>query len=121
MDEICRLERSALLYKVDLSLAYRQLRLCLLDWPLLTMGWEGEYFVGWRHGASTCQRTTEAVAEVVADEAGARIWAYIDDSVGAALPVSAVMHYNTLLSHMNRLVLQAAPDKCIAPISVGLV
>ena len=32
---------------------------------------------GLRHGASACQRTTEAVAEVVADEAGARIWAFM--------------------------------------------
>ena len=120
-DEICRLGRGALLYKVDLSRAYRQLRSCPLDWPLLTMGWEGQYFVdvavpfGLRHGASACQRTTEAVADVVADEAGARIWAYIDDSVGAALPVSAVSHYDCLLSSMSRLGLQAAPEKCIAP------
>ena len=70
---------------------------------------------GLRHGASACQRTTEAVAEVVADEAGARIWAYIDDSVGAALPVSAVSHYDCLLLSMSRLGLQAAPEKCIAP------
>ena len=66
------------------------------------MGWEGEYFVdvavpfGLRHGASACQRTMETVLEVVADLVGARIWAHIDDLVGAALPVSAVLHYNAL-------------------------
>ena len=80
------------LYKVDLSQVYRQLRTCPLDWPLLTVGWDDQVFVdiavpfGLRHGASACQRTTEAVSEVVVAEVGASTHPYIDDTAGIALP-----------------------------------
>ena len=37
--------KGAQLYKVDLSRAYRQLRTCPLDWPLLTVRWNGQTFV----------------------------------------------------------------------------
>ena len=72
--------RGALIYKVDLIRAYCQLQSCPLDWPLLVIAWEGELYVdvavpfGLRHGASACQRTTEAVAELLAKEIGALVF-----------------------------------------------
>ena len=113
--------RGARLYKVDLSRAYRQLRTCPLDWPLLTVGWDEQVFVdvavpfGLRHGASACQRTTEAVADVVAAEVGASTHPYIDDTAGVAVPLLADKHYGHLLDCMSKLGLEAAPDKCVPP------
>ena len=66
-----------LLYKVDLSRAYRQLRTDPLDWPFLMLQWDDQHYLdisipfGLRHGASACQRTTEAVSAIAKEEAGA--------------------------------------------------
>ena len=82
------------LYKIDLSRAYRQLRGDPLDWPMMGVVWDDESFVdleipfGLRHGASACQRVSEA-----AEEHGADTVAYIDDTGGAALPDTAQEEY----------------------------
>ena len=66
-----------LLYKVDLSRAYRQLQTDPLDWPFLMLHWEDQFYldisipIGLRHGASACQRTTEAVSAIAREEIGA--------------------------------------------------
>ena len=118
--------RGALLYKADLSRAYRQLRSCPRDWPLLMIKWKYEVFVdvavpfGLRRGASACQRTMEAVAEMVKEEVGARLHPYIDDTSGAAVPEPAQSHYERLLSCIADLGLDAAFNKCIAPAVIML-
>ena len=58
---------------------------------------------GLRHGASACQRTTEAVADVVAAEVGASTHPYIDDTAGVAVPLLADKHYGHLLDCMAEL------------------
>ena len=113
----------ALMYKVDLSRAYRQLRSDPFDWAFLGVNWKGAKYIdvaipfGLRHGASACQRTTTAVAEIAKHECGADLYPYIDDSSGAALPLSAQIHYDTLLCIMEELGLQAALAKCQGPLT----
>ena len=110
-----------LLYKVDLSRAYRQLRTDPLDWPFLMLQWDDQHYLdisipfGLRHGASACQRTTEAVSAIAKEEAGADTAPYIDDTIGAALPQHAWPHYHHLLDLMSQLGLDAAQDKCEGP------
>ena len=110
-----------LLYKVDLSRAYRQLRTDPLDWPFLMLQWDDQHYLdisipfGLRHGASACQRTTEAVSAIAKEEAGADTAPYIDDTIGAALPQDAWPHYHHLLDLMSQLGLDAAQDKCEGP------
>ena len=110
-----------LLYKVDLSRAYRQLRSDPLDWPFLGLAWRDRAFVdvsvlfGLRHGASACQRTTEAVAAMARHETGAEIEPYVDDSAGGATPDKAWGHYEALLALMKELGLDAAPHKSSPP------
>ena len=95
--------QGCLLYKVDLSRAYRQLRTDPLDWPFLKLQWEDQHYLdisipfGLRHGASACQRTTEAVSAIAKEEAGADTAPCIDDTIGAALPRDAWPHYQHLL------------------------
>ena len=58
------------LYKFNLSRAYRQLKGDPLDWLLMGVAWEDEYYIdlavpfGLRHGASACQQMSEAAAAV---------------------------------------------------------
>ena len=69
--DILAIGTGALLYMVDLSRTYRQLRTCPLDWPFLTVRWEGVTLVdvgvpfGLGHSTSVCQRMTVAMEEVV--------------------------------------------------------
>ena len=115
--------KDCLLYKVDLCRAYRQLRSDPLDWPFLILHWEDQFFLdisipfGLHHGASACQRATEAVS-AIAEEVGADTTPYIDDTIGAALPESAQLHYQHLLDLMVQLGLDAAPGKCQGPTTI---
>ena len=110
-----------MLYKVDLSRAYRQLRSDPLDWPFLGVKWEDQCFIdiaipfGLRHGASACQRGSEAVAKVAKERFDIRTEAYVDDTAGAALPAVAMSHYVGLLTTLNELGLETAAGKCEPP------
>ena len=110
-----------LLYKVDLSRAYRQLRSDPLDWPFLGISWQDQDYVdvsvpfGLRHGASACQRTMEAVSSIVKQESGADTEPYIDDTAGASVPDLAQEHYQALLDLMKELGLDGAPHKSVSP------
>ena len=118
---IASLGPNCLLYKIDLSRTYRQLRSDPLDWAMLGISWDREYFIdtaipfGLRHGASACQRVTEAVIEVAEYDVRVKARAYIDDTVGAALPLDAPIDYNSLVSTMSDLGLDLAPQKCQPP------
>ena len=120
-DQIRSLGRGCLLYKVDLSRAYRQLRSDPLNWPLLGVHWEGQDYIdvaipfGLRHGASACQRTTEAMAQITHHRSGANPLPYVDGSGAAAAPAVANDHYQSLLDTMSELGLEAALGKCQAP------
>ena len=119
-NRIRKLGRGCLLFKVDLSRAYRQLRSDPFDWPFLVQ-WDSEYFVdtavpfGLRHGASACQRTTEAVVSLAKQDNDTTAHPYIDDTVAAALPDVADDQYTGLLRLMAVLGLMAAPHKSVPP------
>ena len=120
-DKMRELGPGCLLYKVDLSRAYRQLRSDPLDWPLLGIQWEGQTYIdtaipfGLRHGASACQRTSEAANQIAASLYEAWSLAYIDDTAGASLPGSANRHYSGLRQTFDDLGLDTAHAKCQAP------
>ena len=100
--KIVQYGKGVLLYKADLSGAYRQLRSDPLDWLFLALEWDGEMFMdvaipfGLRHGASACQRMSEAIGDIVEDEVAADTLPYIDDTSGLAWPEVAMLHYETL-------------------------
>ena len=110
-----------MLYKVDLSRAYRQLRSDPLDWPFLGVKWEDQCFIdiaipfGLRHCASACQRVSEAAAKVAKERFDGRTEAYVDDTAGAALPAVAMSHYVGLLTTLNELGLETVAGKCEPP------
>ena len=63
------------------------------------------------HGASACQRVTEAVAAIAKHD----VQADVDDTAGAAPPDVAPTHYHSILDKMDTLGLDRAPDKCQPP------
>ena len=67
---------------------------------------------GLRHGASACQRTTEAVVEVASHRHGTKAYPYIDDTSAAALPAVSFWQYQGLLDIMVELGIDAMLAKC---------
>ena len=120
-DKILQLGRGCMIYKIDLSRAYRQLRSDPLDWPLLGIQWEDNCYLdtaipfGLRHGASACQRTLEAVVVIAAEVCGAWNLPYVDDTTGASLPHKADGHYQGTLGVMASLGLEVAPTNVTPP------
>ena len=120
-DRILTLGPGCHLFKIDLSRAYRQLRSDPRDWPFLGINWARGRYVdaaipfGLRHGASACQRTSEAVSTITFHKCQAVTLPYVDDTAGSSLPHQSQAHYRGTLETMDELGLQVAPAKCQAP------
>ena len=109
------------MWSLDLSRAFRQIRLDPLDWPLIGIEWQGSYYTnisvafGVRHGAAFAQRLSQAVCDVLAAE-NITTLPYIDDYIGAhpAFDV-ATASYDRTLQLFHELGLALNPAKCITP------
>ena len=114
-DRIMTLGPGCHLFKIDLSRAYRQLRSDPRDWPFLGISWTGGRNVdaaipfGLRHGASACQRTSEAVSTITFHKCQAVTLPYVDDTACSSLPHQSQAHYRGTLETMDELGLQVAP------------
>ena len=112
---------TAHLFSLDLSRAYRQLRVDPQEWPLLGLIWNSQFYFdlslafGGRWHAAACQRVTEALQFILAQR-GIRVWPYLDDIVGLAddLP-TAIQHFAEIRSIMSALGLQEATHKAQPP------
>ena len=117
----------AMMYKVDLEFAYRQLPSDPYDWPLLGIGWEQDLYVDkaipfvLRHGTMVCQRVTEAVCHIIDKENDSDSVPYIDDFGAVTLPDSRQANnaYIRLKTWLLNLGLGISWDKCRAPLSPG--
>lgn len=83
--------RGCLLYKVDVARAFRILPADPLDYPLLGIWWDGQYYLdtaigfGLRTGSMICQRVTNAVGYIMKKVYAADTLQYVDDCVGAEI------------------------------------
>ena len=86
--------QGCLLYKVDLSRAYRHFRADVSNYFMFIIEWGGQYYIdtsipfGLRTGALICQKVTNAFTYIMAKQ-GIDIVNYIDDLAGCAEPESA--------------------------------
>ena len=94
---------SALLYKVDLERAFRNLRVDPFDYPLLGLQWNTDVYVdvsvpfGLKFGAAACQMCTDALTLTLRSQ---KLWLinYLDDYVGVAPPALANSHFLSLMN-----------------------
>ena len=110
-----------LMYKLDLSRGYRQLRLDPLDWPLMSIQNDGQYYMdvcppfGLRTAAMMMERTTLAASHIHGLH-GFLSKPYIDDFGGAELGTEdANKAYDALHTVLDELGLQLAPHKSCEP------
>lgn len=111
----------AFLWKADLSRAYCQFRIDPLDTPLLAIKFNNKYYLdlcpsfGCRTSSAACQRVSNALAYILAQE-GHIVLAYLDDyaSCHASLR-QADTGFNSFLTTAKDLGLDLALHKCVAP------
>ena len=120
---IAKLGKNCYIYKLDLSRAYRQLPCDPLDWPLLGIEWDENFYVdtkvpfGLRHGAQYCERVTSAVCYAAKQRHDADVVAYIDDMGGGAPDDLdyATKQFNAVCNTVTEMGLSLAPEKCQGP------
>ena len=109
-----------LLYKKDLSRAYRQLRVDPRDYHLLGIRHNHQLYFdiappfGLRSAAMMCQRTTNAVTFMF-HALGYSCTNYIDDFAGADSPDRAFHAFNALGELLDTLGLASSPEKDCPP------
>ena len=122
-DLVLKHGQGTLLYKVDLSRAYRQLPADPHDWPLLGISWNEQLYFdrtipfGLRHGAMCCQRVTSGICHAMKQQHDADALAYIDDFAGSPGPDRRLANtqYLQLLNIIHDLGMTPALDKCSPP------
>lgn len=108
-------------WKVDLSRAYRQIRIDPLDTPLLGFRVEDLFYVdlcpsfGCKSSSSACQRIANAVTYIMGRKQHF-VLGYLDDYAGTHEQYDQALHsYNDFVQLMDDLGLKLAAHKCLPP------
>lgn len=112
--------KGALMYKRDLSRAYRQLPIDPGDIRYLGLWWRNKLFLdrmaamGLRSAAQMCQRTTSAVVHIMKLE-GWDVCNYLDDHGGVEVPLYEDVPFMRLGEVLDELGLDESVKKACAP------
>ena len=117
--QLKRLGRGALLYKIDVSRAFRHVRVDPGDFDLLGLQWRHAYVdtclpFGTRHGSQIFQSLSDAVRHVMRQK-GFCVIDYIDDYVGMGVTDVAHASFNALFQLMGDLGLTISESKLVPP------
>ena len=115
--------KGSLMYKSDLSRAYRQIYVDPGDIHLLGFQWKDKYYIdtvlpfGLRSASQICQRVTDAIAYMYKNESKGRfkIINYLDDFAGVASPAEADLAFSSLSALFEELGVKEAKEKSCAP------
>ena len=117
---------SALIFKVDISRAFRHLRIDPGDLDLLGLK-HGPYYIdgtlafGFRHGSAFFQRCTDAIRYIMHHKFGyPNLYNYIDDLIYPALPHEIHEAYATLINLLNDLGFEVSQKKLVPPTSKAI-
>ena len=119
-NELKRLGRGALLYKVDVSRAFRHVKIDPGDYNLLGLQWNGTYVdtylpFGTRHGSQIFQWHSDAVSYVMRKR-GFSMINYFDDYVGVGVPSVGFKCFDYLTSLMRELGPTISEKKLVPPV-----
>ena len=120
--QIIRLGHGCLLYKVDISRAFRHIKVDPSEYDKLGLNWEGFYFdsclpFGFKHGSKIFQRTSDAVKYIMSNQ-NYDIINYIDDLIGFGLPSTVHNSYKYLCELLEKLGLTISSKKLFPPSTV---
>ena len=117
-DQLKRLRKDALIYKIDVSRAFRHERVDLGDYDLLGQEWQGMYTdtcipFGMIYGS---QRLSDTVRFMMRQKSYSMI-DYIDDYVGVGVPSVVWESYDVLMQLMQELGLTISSKKLFPPVT----
>ena len=121
VDSLKNLGPTSLLYKVDISRAFRHIRIDPGDLDVLDIKHQ-QLFIdctlpfGFRHGSIFFQRCTDAVWFIMKEKYKFQnLYNYIDDLVYTGLPGEIYESYNTLITLLQQLSLEISQSKLLLP------
>ena len=118
-NKVCLLGKGSLLYKIDISHAFRHVPIDPGDYNLLGLYCDS-YFIdknlpfGYRHGSAIFQRLSDAIRYIMKQK-GYLVTNYIDDILGQATPSQAQKSFDTLYKLLGDLGLDISHKKLIYP------
>ena len=118
-DKLKTLGRGAHIYKIDISRAFRHIKVDPLDYNLLGLHWRHVYvdtcvLFGSRHGSQIFQRVSDAIRFMMR-RAGHSVINYVNDYVGFGIPSDAKRSYDHLYDLLHRLGLTISQKKLVPP------
>ena len=126
VEKLKTLGDSALIFKIDITRAFRHLRIDPGDLDLLALK-HGSYYIdgtlafGFRHGSVFFQRCTDAIRYIMDQKFGyPNLYNYIDDLIYPALPHEIHGAYTTLKHLLSDLGLEVSQKKLIPPTSKAI-
>ena len=117
---LSKLGKNAVIYKIDLSRAFRQIPIDPHDYNLLCLKWQDAYFCdvrcpfGEKIGSSLCTRLTDLFRHL-AFKRGHMTFTYVDDVIGTSGPDSAVEGFEYLRKLLEELNFPISESKLVAP------
>ena len=109
-----------LLYKLDISRAFRNLRIDPLDYGVMGIHWDDQYFIdvsvafGFKHGSAQMQRLGDLIRHEMAKQ-DFPVYPYIDDIIGIQDQARAEVAFQTLQNLIDNLGLPINAKKLVAP------
>ena len=120
-EALVKLGPAAQVYKVDISRAFRHLRIDPADIDLLGFQVDGRHFIdvstpfGFRHGSLFFQRCSDAIRYIMASHGYKGLYNYIDDLIYIGLPSEIQDSYQFLLKLLQNLGLDISVSKLVSP------
>ena len=112
---------AAMIYKIDISRAFRQIKVDPGDIDLLGFKFQNDYFLdlsvafGYRNGSQNFQRCTDAIRFIMAQHGFPYLHNYIDDLIYTGLPSEIHKSYTFLTELLGKLGLDISVKKLIPP------
>ena len=125
VDRLKKLGPGALLYKVDISRAFRHLRMNPGDLDLLGLKHNSYYLdgslcFGFKHGSFFFQKCSDAIRYIMKGFGYLNLLNYIEDLIYIGLPSEIQTSYQCLLDLLQQLGLDISHKKLVAPCTAAI-
>ena len=118
---MCKLSPAAKIYKVDISRAFRHIKIDPMDIDLLGLKFQDQYFInklvsfGYRNWSQILQRCTDAIRFTMQQHGFPHLFNYIDELIYTGLPSNIHNSYQFVLKLLQELGLDISNKKLVPP------
>ena len=118
---LCNLGPAAQLFKIDISRAFRQIKVDPGDIDLLGIRFEDQHFIDlsvpfrYRHGSKSFEHCTDSIRHIMAKHGFPGLYNYIDDLIFTGLPSKIHLAYEFLKNLLSELGLDISDKKLVPP------